>query len=314
MDTTSPHVSYAKFFERACTYQIETGGLYIPFYDYLEKLFDNAIGADEAATRVSSFIFSHGDSVTIYAGVISSIIGAGCHLSETRDLEKVANLLLALSRLPDVRNESSHTLHLSFNLKDYEIPPGQAIKVDDGMIWSDLPGFATDLGDCMRGPTAYINDGTPEHIAEQQWTNQNTFAAYLIRRSDNSPCNFDYLYQYAFRVLADSLEWDARTVEGMNSLHSLQAAMRWLLIAGNEVWEKTRTSGGWAVAGPLWLEDMYEEDDDEEESKNYNLVTPARWSWWAVRLNELAQSNMIDEESKSMAKLSANNIRGLGEH
>lgn len=115
--------------------------------------FEDAIQSDEAATRVSSFIFFNDDSLSVYSGVISSIIGAACHLSEARDLEKVANLLLALSRLPDVRNESSHTLYLSFNLKDYEIPPGQVIKVEDGKIWSDLPGFATDLRDCMRGTT-----------------------------------------------------------------------------------------------------------------------------------------------------------------
>jgi hypothetical protein len=314
MNTINPCVTHAEYLEQACTYQRETGGLYLTFYDILEKLFDDAIRANEAATRVSSFISSHDDFVTIYSGVISPIIGAACHLSETRDLEKVANLLLALSRLPDVRNESSHTLHLSFNLNDYEISPGQVIKVEDGKIWSDLPGFATGLCDCMRGPTAYINDGTPEHIAEQQWANQNTFAAYLIRGSNNSTCNFDYLYQYAFRVLAGSLEWDARTVEGMDSLHSLRAAMRWILIAGNEVWERTRTSESWAVAGPLLLDEVYEDNDEEEVSNKHSLITRARWLWWASRLDELAESNMIDEESKAMARSSANSIRKFGEH
>jgi hypothetical protein len=153
MDTTSSCVSHTEYLERAYTYQKDTKGLYLPFCNLLKKLFEDAIQSDEAATRVSSFIFFNDDSLSVYSGVISSIIGAACHLSEARDLEKVANLLLALSRLPDVRNESSHTLYLSFNLKDYEIPPGQVIKVEDGKIWSDLPGFATDLRDCMRGTT-----------------------------------------------------------------------------------------------------------------------------------------------------------------
>jgi hypothetical protein len=310
MDTTNLCVSHAEYLERVYTYQRETGGHYIPFYDILEKLFEDAIELDEAATRVSSFIFSDSGPLSIYTGVISSIISAAYNLSEARDLEKLANLGLALSRLPEIRNESSETLCLHFDLKDYEITPGQVIKVENGKIWSDLPGFATDLCDCMRGPTAYISDGTPEHIAEQQWTNQNTFAAYLIHGSNNSPCNFDYLYQYALRVLAESLEWDARTVEGMDSLHSLRAAMRWILIAGNEIWERTRTNGGWAVAGPLWLENVYE-DDDGEASNMHDLITSARWSWWAARLDELAESNMIDEESKAMAKSSAHSIEGL---
>jgi hypothetical protein len=176
-----------------------------------------------------------------------------------------------------------------------------------------IPGLMLLSNLAYTGPTAYISDGTPEHIAEQQWTNQNTFAAYLIYGSKNCLHNFEYLYQYAFRVLADSLEWDARTVEGMDSLHHVRAAMRWILIAGNEVWEKTRTSGGWAVAGPLWLEDVHGEDD-EEKSNRHSLITPERWFWWAARLDELAESNMIDEESKSMAKSSAKSIRGSGEH
>jgi hypothetical protein len=245
MEVVSPYFSHEEYLERAYAYQRETGGDYTPFYDILEKLFKSAIQPGEAATRVSAFVFSDEDFLSVYSGVISSIISAAQQLSEAHDLGTLTNLVLALSRLPNARNESSKTLHLNSNLNTYGIAPGQAIKVDDGKIWSELPGFATELGDCMRGissllsnlilsnlaytgPTAYINDGTPEHIAEQQWTNQNTFVAYLIHGSRNSPCNFDYLFQYVFRVLADSLEWDARTVEGMDSLHSLRAAMRWI--------------------------------------------------------------------------------------
>jgi hypothetical protein len=90
--------------------------------------------------------------------------------------------------------------------------------------------------------------------------------------------------------------------------------MRWILIAGNEIWEKTRTSESWAVAGPLWLREVYGEDDDEQESNRHSLITPERWLWWAERLDELADSDMIDEESKALANSSADSIRGVGEH
>jgi len=162
------------------------------------------------------------------------------------------------------------------------------------------------------GPTAYINDGSPEHTAEQQWTNQNTFAAYLIRGSSDSPCNFDYLYQSAFRVIADSLEWDARTAEGMDSLHSLRAAMRWIEIAGKEIWQRAKMDGS-AVAGPLWLTEMHRRHIDLEGSNAHSLITPARWLWWADRLHELAESNMIDEEAKIMARSSAHKMRRIQE-
>ncbi|KAH0294737.1 hypothetical protein KCU62_g449, partial [Aureobasidium sp. EXF-3399] len=306
MNITSTRCSHEEYLEATYAHQKETGGRHIPLFDILKELFQDTIQPDEAATRLSSFIFLDDDVSSLYSGVLSTIIGAAQELSETGNLEKLANLVLALSRLLDVRNQSSETLHLCFNLKAHDIAPGQVLKVDDGKIWSQLPGFATDLGDC---PTAYINDGVPEHIAEQQWTNQNTFAANLIHSSSDSPCSFDFLYQFAFRVIADSLEWDARTVEGMDSLHSLRAAMRWIEIAGDEVWERTRTNGGWTVAGPLWYEEWERQGSDDEGSDAHNSVTPARWLWWAKRLHELAESNMIDEEAKTMAGASAHKMR-----
>lgn len=151
MELISPCCSYEEYLATAYTYQEESGGQYLPLLDILNELFKDAIQPDEAATRVSSFIFSNDDFVSVYSGVLFTIIGAAQELSETRDLEKLANLVLALSRLPDVRNESSGILHLHFNLKDFDIAPGQAIEFEEGKIWSELPGFAAEPGDSMRG-------------------------------------------------------------------------------------------------------------------------------------------------------------------
>jgi hypothetical protein len=87
--------------------------------------------------------------------------------------------------------------------------------------------------------------------------------------------------------------------------------MRWIQIAGDEVWERTRTYGGWAVAGPLWLREWEGDDVGGQENNTHDTITSARWLWWAVRLDELAESNMIDEESKAMARSSAEIIRGF---
>jgi hypothetical protein len=89
--------------------------------------------------------------------------------------------------------------------------------------------------------------------------------------------------------------------------------MRWIAIAGGEVWNRTRRDGGWAVAGPLWCEE-WEEDVDEGASNMHNEITSTRWLWWAARLDQLAESNMIDEESKAMARSSADIIRGFEEN
>lgn len=164
-----------------------------------------------------------------------------------------------------------------------------------------------------QGPTAYLNFGTPEHIAEQEWTNANTFAAYLIHRNNNSPHSFDGLYTYGFLTLSTSLEWDPQTEQGMDSLHSLRAALRWLKIAAEDLWRrKTWREGAWAAAGPLWREIVDVEDVwGQQDERKYTEITVSRWRWWAARLDELAVGNMIDYESKSLARASAKTIRSL---
>ncbi|KAG2164729.1 hypothetical protein VTO58DRAFT_103270 [Aureobasidium pullulans] len=231
------------------------------------------------------------------------------NISEQYDLSKLANLTLALSRLPDARNETRRTIRLSFDYKNSEIGPGEVVVVDEGKIWADLPQFAVNFGDSMYGPTAYISDGLAEHWAEQKWTNLNTFAAYLISGSDNTPCPFDYLYLYTFRTITDSLEYDPKTEKGIDSLHSLRSACRWIMIAGEQIWTETMRRSRNAVAGPLWhrkyLAGLVKSGQWEERS----LITPQRWLVWASRLDELAESDMIEDELEGMARSSAEMIR-----
>ena len=166
MELISPCCSYEEYLATAYTYQEESGGQYLPLFDILNELFKDAIQPDEAATRVSSFIFSNDDFVSVYSGVLSTIIGAARELSESCDLKKLASLVLALSRLPDVRNENPEMLRLYFNLKAYDIASGQVIEFEEGKIWSDLPGFATDLVDCMRG--IYLRILTSDTLSKSQ--------------------------------------------------------------------------------------------------------------------------------------------------
>jgi hypothetical protein len=63
--------------------------------------------------------------------------------------------------------------------------------------------------------------------------------------------------------------------------------------------------------GPLWLREWEGEGVDERESDRHDLITSTRWLWWSERLDELAESNMIDEESKAMGRSSADKIRGF---
>ncbi|KAK6001707.1 hypothetical protein QM012_002197 [Aureobasidium pullulans] len=312
METIDPRLSSEGFLELAYAQREQEKEESAYFIGILKEVFEDTLQPDEAASQVSSFVFSYDDFLSVYSGVLSTIVDAAHQLSEEHDLHRLANLLLALSRLGQVRNNSAETLHLSFIGKNYEIEPDQIIEFGNGKLWSDLPYFLILFSEEMQGPTAYLNFGRPEHIAEQEWTNVNTFAAYLVHNSNNSPCSFNHLYTFSFRTLADSLEWDPQTEKGMDSLHSIRAALRWLKIAAQDLWQKTSCDGGWASAGLLWREYGDEKEIwSEQDEQSPHLITLARWLWWAMRLDELAKGNMIDDESKSLARASAETIRGL---
>jgi hypothetical protein len=83
-------------------------------------------------------------------------------------------------------------------------------------------------------------------------------------------------------------------------------------IAGQDLWHKSSWEGGWAVAGPLWREIVDAEDGwSEGDETKYTSITTTRWLWWAERLNELAEGNMIDDESKALARASAETIKSF---
>ncbi|THX47807.1 hypothetical protein D6D06_09434 [Aureobasidium pullulans] len=235
MEIVSSLYSWQDHLESVCTHQ-KSEGQVVPLYDISKDLFEGAIGSEEAATKIASCVCASDDFQTAYLDVIYFIIGAANNLSDEHDLSKLANLTLALSRLPDARNETRRTIQLFFDYKSSEIGPGEVVAVDEGKIWADLPQFAVTIGDSMYGPTAYISDGLAEHWAEQKWTNLNTFTAYLISGSNDTPYPFDYLYLYAFRTITDSLEYDPKTEKGIDSLHSLRSACRWIMIAGEQIW------------------------------------------------------------------------------
>ncbi|THW72862.1 hypothetical protein D6D17_10678, partial [Aureobasidium pullulans] len=276
----------------------------VPLRDISKDLFEDAIGPEEAATKIASCVCVSDDFLTAYLDVIYFIIGAANDLSDEHDLSKLANLTLALSRLPDARNETRRTIQLSFDYKSSEIGPGDIFVVGEGKIWADLPQFAVNLGDSMYGPTAYISDGLAEHWAEQKWTNLNTFAAYLISGSDNTPCPFDYLYLYTFRTITNSLEYDPKTEKGIDSLHSLRSACRWITIAGEQIWTESMRSPRNAAVGPLWHRKYHADLVKSGQWEERSLITSQRWLARASRLDELAGSNMIEDELKDMARSS----------
>ncbi|CAD0100505.1 unnamed protein product [Aureobasidium mustum] len=151
MEIIDPRFSYQDFLELAYARRKDRGEEEAPFIDILKDVFEDTTQPDEAANQLSSFVFSHDDFLSIYSEVLSTIVDAAHQLSEEDDLHKLANLVLELSRLEYVRNNSADTLHLSFKGKDYAIAPGQVIEVDHGKIWSDLPHFTTCFGQDMQG-------------------------------------------------------------------------------------------------------------------------------------------------------------------
>lgn len=151
MCNLDPRFSYKDFLELAFAPRKERGEQDTPFIDILKEVFEDDIHFDEAARRISSFAFSHNDFLHVYSGVLSTIVGAAHRLDEEGDLYKLANLVLALSRLGDVRNNSNETLHLSIKGKKYDIEPNRIIEFDHGKIWSDLPHFMALFSEDMQG-------------------------------------------------------------------------------------------------------------------------------------------------------------------
>ncbi|KAI5256262.1 hypothetical protein E4T42_01588 [Aureobasidium subglaciale] len=306
MGSTTSYCSWITHLDEAYAYQDKTGGRCVPLFDALRQLFDETVQPDEAAILITSFVMSNADFLAVYYEVISIIVSSALKLSDEQDLGKLARLVLALSRLPDVRNESTETLHLSFNHKTLIVGSGRVIEVNGGKLWADLPQFETELGDSMYGVTGYINDGEAEHIAEQQWTSHNTFAAFLYQGNSASPCDFGFLSLYAFRTIVYSLEYDPTTVKGIDSLHNLRSACRWILIAGEELWTETMQSRCSASAGPMRVcEEGYEDDHGR------NSVTVRRWLAWARRLDDLAAGNIIEDELNELARAAAGRIKDL---
>lgn len=150
MEIVSSFCSWQDHLESVYTHQ-KSEGQVVPLYDISKDLFEDAIGPEEAATKIASCVCVSDDFQTAYLDVICFIIGAANNLSDEHDLSKLANLTLALSRLPDARNETRTTIQLSFDYKSSEIGPGEVVAVDEGKIWADLPQFAVNLGDSMYG-------------------------------------------------------------------------------------------------------------------------------------------------------------------
>ena len=64
-----------------------------------------------------------------------------------------------------------------------------------------------------------------------------------------------------------------------------------------------------AVAGPLWHRKYHADLVKSGQWGERSLVTPQRWLAWASRLDELAGSDMIEDELKDIARSSAEMIR-----
>ncbi|KAH0169325.1 hypothetical protein KCU67_g3107, partial [Aureobasidium melanogenum] len=303
MNATNPNAAYNLFLQRAYAHQNKTGCNQVFLFDALRDLFNNTIEPPTAAARIASFVFSQTDFLPAYEcvlGYYSCILGAASAIPEESQLRRLAELVLSLSQLPDARNESQDTLRLQSQSASLVIKPGQTILIDDSRIWADLPLFEVNFCDSMYGPEAWISDGLEDDLAEQRWLSLNTFAAYLVRDSNDSELSFDFLFQYAFRTLAFALEYDPIAVDGPETLLHVTSACRWVTIAGAQLLIKSLEGTQHVPPGPIW-----------SAEGGANVVCQARWEAWASRLIELASSDLIHEEVKTMAILSATKIRAL---
>lgn len=75
MEIVSPLCSWQEHLESIYTRQ-KSRGQSVPLYDISKDHFEDAIGSEEAATKIASFVCTSDDFRTVYLDVICFVIGA----------------------------------------------------------------------------------------------------------------------------------------------------------------------------------------------------------------------------------------------
>jgi hypothetical protein len=250
----------------------------------------------DAAERLANIILEAKGGLKCYDNMWGCFFSAVENFSDFTILSTLADLLACLASLPGPINTPRNTIPVD-STEQLNSQTNRLTIIDDEvqLFWSDLPNFSLYLTERMQGPEAYLSRGETNESAQRTWSNINTFIAILVRdHGIPFPQLFGTCVQYAFETLACALEHPPKSRWGKNMAVHMPAACRWILLAGDAVWEALDAGNKgmpWmVVAGQLW-----QNRDGGRE------VDGRRWAFWKSRFEVLREDLRLDAEMADIA-------------
>jgi hypothetical protein len=126
--------------------------------DIIDDLISFRVSATDAASRAAALVLSHAAVDTIWLNTIGMFINA----AETIDDEKVSaaltDFLVELASLPDAVNPGPEAMTADDDGqgKPLRIEPGQAVILQGGKLWKDLPQYSWNVTETFQGEHSQI--------------------------------------------------------------------------------------------------------------------------------------------------------------
>ncbi|KAH8731032.1 hypothetical protein GQ44DRAFT_809006 [Phaeosphaeriaceae sp. PMI808] len=237
--------------------------------DTLDELLSGKYSSKDSATKTATLIMSQRDVDTPWNNLIGLYLNVVSSFANEKSLGALAGYIVELANLPDAVNEGPEAKISDVGGMELRIEPGQAIGIEVGKLWRDLPGFSWNLTENFQGPEMYLADlsspVSPDE-AKAKWKNLNTWLALIAKSPDaqKTPALTD-MTRLGLKTLVMALEYSPDTQLGRNVELHVPAAMQWLQIAGDEI---ERLCNLWAGRG------------------SGEICDSARFQYWRTRVAE----------------------------
>lgn len=213
----------------------------------------------ESVEHAADLVVSQREPSIPFANLQGMCLHAAEAFSDEAALERLADWLVALAHLPDALNHStegmieSQTMLPDGTWGTRVIKPGKPIRLEEGLLWRDLPGFSMNVTERTQGPEQYLikhrGKDSPEG-ATAKWTNLNTFLAMIIRHpgARDRP-SLTRTASSGFKTLIIALEykWDEQSL----TMH-IPAASQMMRLAGERLRAVAADGTVDWHPGPLW--------------------------------------------------------------
>jgi hypothetical protein len=260
------------------------------------------------------------NTYSAYYEVLRVLFSGARTLSSRKQLQILADLTVELTKLPNVYNNTDDPIEITQNNtpKSIEwgegllvvVQPGKRIKLPcttGGELWSGLPDFVAWIEDDLNGGPLQFRpqdtevvglDGQQQisRIAEDRYTNINTFAALIARQHPPQGSPLCSCVDFAFATFA-FLEHGPNTNYDKETHLTVRAAATWLIIAGEELVASGSPSTRYdytSRTGSLW-----------KAEGGTNAVNDKRLRFWKDRFQQIRESGRLVSQEAVDATIEA---------